>query len=87
MKLCLICYASGAHEHHTLPKSVWPEHRDNPACLIPLCAVCHDAWHRCFGNVPWDMLPRATQALITAAASSQWIERWYPQRAHADLPF
>jgi hypothetical protein len=84
---CLVCGREPAHSHHTLPKSVWPQHRDNPSCLVPLCFVCHDAWHRCYGNVPWDMLPLVTQRLISVSADTRWIERWYPQRAFAVLPF
>lgn len=87
MKACLVCGASPAQMHHTLPKSVWPQHRENPDCLIPLCVACHDGFHRCLGNVPWDMLPPRTRALIERSTSPDWIATWYPRRAHDDLPF
>lgn len=87
MRSCLVCGSPGAALHHTLPKSVWPQHRDNPDCLVPLCFICHDGFHRCLGNVPWDMLPAATRELIESEASSDWVATWYPQRTHADLPF
>jgi hypothetical protein len=66
---------------------VWPQHRDNPIVLIPLCFACHDAWHRCLGNVPWDMLPRDTRALIESETTVEWRAAWYPQRTEAALPF
>lgn len=84
---CLVCGHEPAQQHHTLPKSTWPQHRDDPDCLIPLCARDHDMWHRCFGNVPWDMLPPATQRLISSSADTRWIEHWYPQRPFSSLPF
>lgn len=85
-RCCLVCGRPDAHEHHTLPKSVWPEHRDNPDVLIPLCFYCHAAWHGGMAVAFWEILPEATQALIERSASEAWRAQWYPLRGN-DTPF
>lgn len=84
---CLVCGAPDAHEHHSLPKSVWPQFRTHPDVFIPLCFGCHGLWHEMGGPVAVEDLPPRTRALIEAHASPDWIARWYPSRLDADLPF
>lgn len=86
MSSCLVCNAEHAHKHHALPKSVWPEHRDNPANLIPLCFRCHNDWHAGLDAVTWDVLPDVTRILLRGVASPRWLDRWYPTR-EGELPF
>jgi hypothetical protein len=87
MRRCLVCDELGAHQHHALPKSVWPELRDHPDVLIPLCFRCHQAWHDGLGPVSADMMPYRTLCLITKHAPGAWVQQWYPPRPHADVPF
>jgi 5-methylcytosine-specific restriction endonuclease McrA len=84
---CLVCGAPDAHEHHALPKSVWPLHRDNPDVFVPLCFHCHNDWHDGRARVYLEDLPLRTRALVTANASGPWVARWYPSRPNAGTPF
>lgn len=83
----MACPAEDAHEHHSLPKSVWPRLRDHPDVFIPLCFRCHMCWHEKGGPVAFEDLPPRTRTLIEANASPRWIATWYPHRAHPELPF
>jgi hypothetical protein len=84
---CLVCGTTPSHLHHALPKSVWPQHRDNPDVLVPLCYPCHNDWHDGRARVCWEDLPPVTRALIQGSAGQEWIDRWYPSRPLADLPY
>lgn len=39
---CIICLGDAHHRHHLIPKS----HGGHDSVLIPLCAMCHERYHR-----------------------------------------
>lgn len=44
---CEICGALGAHGHHILEKSVYPEYREEPMNLVTLCNWHHTMSGEC----------------------------------------
>lgn len=81
---CRVCGAtSNLQAHHAVPRSIAPAGKYDLRNCLPLCASCHQGWHRHGLVIYRDIFTSEEWEFVESIALPSWLDKRYPAREEA----